>query len=462
MLEFFYTLLMLVSFVGMFLYSRSIPVAFISLYITYWFLPQGIPIIGTDLGFVSILGICELVFFCYYYIVFLKPNEYNDVLMYESLYYIRDFILFLLLIAFMSTVIPFGQQISGLGRFFLYLLNTVIVASCFNERKEFICVFHFVILWIFLSGIYGIYTYIIQFNPFAELVVATQTLFEEQGMKSSFLEEERGFLHGRISGFTVHPLLYGGVLVLCFYLMMFYYQDVKSKWGKFLLYGVFFSCLVLIVLTGSRSILIGLICGLLYYFWRLYSQKLIKYALIASVFFFLFGLTIEDEYVRSILFFWEEHDEIQGSSSSMRVEQLEAAVDIISNDIQSLLFGFGRGWSAEYVLKYGNVKPFQGFEGFFISSFVEYGILGTIIYFFILFVPLYKICTNYVEDTQRKTLLKAFLISGFVIYSFTGVAYGLWLYVVLTFLLIKYTDYMNVPDDIECDEGLNNIDCPES
>ena len=42
MLEYYYTLLMLVVGAGMYVYSRSIPVVFISTFIVSWFLPASI------------------------------------------------------------------------------------------------------------------------------------------------------------------------------------------------------------------------------------------------------------------------------------------------------------------------------------------------------------------------------------------------------------------------------------
>lgn len=438
MLEFYYTLVMLVLFTGMILYSKSIPVALLSLYITYWFLPQGINISGTNIGFLSLLGMAEMVYFLYFYLTVLKENNDKNFV-HKTIGYVLGIYTFYLLIAFLSTEMPFESQINDLKYFAYYSFNILIAASCLNKKRDFVCIFRFIVLLIIVSGIYGVYTYIIQFNPFAELVIATNAIFEEQGMGSHYLAEERGFIHGRISGLTVHPLLYGGVLVLCFFFLVSYWGEIKNKIEKIFMLFVFLFCILLIVLTGSRSILIGLLCGLFYYFFKMYPQKVIRYAILGLLLFLAFGLTIEDEYIRSILFFWEDHDEIGGSSKSMRLDQIMAALDIISDDFQSLLFGFGRGWSVQYTSKYGNVPPFQGFEGLFIFSFVEFGILGTFLYLMAVFAPLNRFNSNYVNDSQKKTLNMAFLLSGFIIYAFTGHAYGQWLYIVLIFLMIRYS-----------------------
>ena len=428
---------MLVCFVGMLLYSRSIPVALLSLYVLYWFLPQGIDVIGTKIGFLSVLGLAEIIYFIYFYT--LKFPKGNDrTLMNKSIRYVVFLVAFYILITFMSTEMPIGEQLDITKHFLYYSVNIILAASCINNKREYVCICHFVILLIIISGIYGLYTYVIQLNPFAELVLLTQEKLGDQGFGSEFLEDERGFLQGRISGLTVHPLMYGGVLVICFFLLMSYFNNVTNRWGRVFFYLLFSLCIILIVLTGSRSILIGLIWGLFYYFLKLNPRKVIKLSLLGFVLVMMFGITIEDDFIRSILFFWEENDEIKGSSTSMRIDQIRASFDVINKDIESLLFGFGQGWSTQYLSKHGNVPPFQGFEGIFIFSLVEYGILGTFLYLIAIFFPLFKWNSIYVTDLGKKTLIKAFLVSGIVIFTFTGHAYGQWLYLVLAFLMIRY------------------------
>ena len=437
MLEYYYTLLMLASFSGMLLYSRSIPVSLLSLYIVFWFFPQGIRFLalGMEINILVLLGLAELMYLLYFYSR--QKEDYDRTLMNTSIRYVISISAFYLLIAFMSTDMPIGMQLKSLIGFILYAFN-IIIATSLYKKKEIECLFHFTAILVIISGIYGIYTYVIQFNPFAEFVVAFHSAFEDQGMSSSSLETERGFLHGRISGFTVHPLLYGGVLVLCFFFLLSYYNQINSKWQKTILLLILSFCLVLIILTGSRSILIGLLCGLFYYYFKRNPQLFLRFSLLGAILVFVFGLSIEDEYIRSILFFWEEHDEIKGSSSTMRYDQMAAAIDIISENVESFLFGLGRGWTYQYSLKYGNIPPFHGFESIFLFSLIEFGVLGTIIYLFLIFSPLYKHNKNAQYDDQFKTLINAFLFSGFVIYAFTGHVYGQWLYIVLCFLMIQY------------------------
>ena len=150
------------------------------------------------------------------------------------------------------------------------------------------------------------------------------------------------------------------------------------------------------------------------------------------------GLAIEDEYVKTTNFFWEENSDIKGSSTEMRTNQIEAAFDRISDNASSLVFGLGQGWVFQYSQKNGCVPPFMGFESIFIIAILQYGILGTLAYLFLIFGGLYKTVVRYVESSKKQNLLVSYLIAGFVIYSFTGEAYGLRLYMVLTFFMVKW------------------------
>ena len=56
---------MLVVAAGMYVYSRSIPVVFISLYIVSWFIPS-LKLYPISMEFSNVLGILEFVYlFCY-------------------------------------------------------------------------------------------------------------------------------------------------------------------------------------------------------------------------------------------------------------------------------------------------------------------------------------------------------------------------------------------------------------
>lgn len=120
--------------------------------------------------------------------------------------------------------------------------------------------------------------------------------------------------------------------------------------------------------------------------------------------------------------------------------QFEAAFDVIDDDISSFLFGLGRGWAGQYGEKYGCVPPFYGFESIFLSSLVNKGVFGTCLYIYVIFYPLYKITKQNVQSFKDRSLVYSLLICGFLIFTLTGDVYGMKLYIVLTFFMIKWCE----------------------
>lgn len=262
MLEYYYTLLMLVVAAGMYLYSRSIPVAFISTYIVSWFIPAS-KLYPISMEFSNALGILEFIYlFC-----FIRINQKKSYWYSVSLKYIIPIILVLTLVAVFSTQIPMINQLKGVVAFLLYLFNVIIVACCIKSSREFKKVIHLLLLVIVISSIYGIYTYIEGFNPFAELVLLYNSDLAETGLGANYIGDARGLLKGRVSAFTVHPLLFGGIMAICLFVIMQYIQYL-SKYKKRLLGPILIViCLTMVFLSGSRSILLGTIIGLYYYFY---------------------------------------------------------------------------------------------------------------------------------------------------------------------------------------------------
>lgn len=434
MLEYYYSIFIFLLSATIFVYSRSIPVVLVSLYISSWFFPQGLNVFG--FGLMSILFGGEIL----YMIVMQrwKKNKVSNILSRHALFFACYLIVFYIAVSLLGYEMPIVPQIAGLKYQIYYLFNIIFIVYSLNNPQEFKAIVKVVLLLIVISGIYSGFTYVTKENPFALAVLSMTDIFDESGLANTYLEEERGFLTGRISGLTVHPLMFGGVLSLCVFLLLFAINQSKSLYEKGIFIFVLLFSLLLIVFTGSRSILIGTMTGLLFYLFLQYKKKVLLYGFIAIIGIYFIGFTIEDDFLRSTIFFWEDNSEIKGSSSDMRSSQIEAGIERISGNISSFLFGLGNGWVGQYSKKYGNVPPFHGFESIILTSILQFGILGTITYFYLIFVKLYKVVVRHVCNPNAKDLLLSFLLAGFVVFSFTGGVYGLDLYVVLTFLMVKW------------------------
>lgn len=434
MIEFYYTLLMIGIFSGMLLYSRSMAVSIFSLYTATWFFPQGIPLTAIPIGLNSIIAFVELIYIAF---AFHKTSIENQQLCKNVCIYILSVLALFLVVALMSNQVPFGKQMTEIKNTLYFSFNFLIVLF-FNRKNDFSVYFQFVGLLIIVSGIYAVYTYIIGQNPFGEYIALYMTNFADQGLGTDFLEEERGFLSGRVSGFTVHPLMFGGVIALFTYIYSFYLSLLKGKIVRlFLLFFIIF-CFILLLLTGSRSILIGFVIGLVSFLFKTYRKIFVLLFFIAFFGFIVGGFVIEDEFIRATFFFWEDHDEVNGSSSSMRLDQFNACVDEVSKDIISWIFGLGHTWSGIYLSKHGNLPPFQGFESILFTKIVNNGVIGTMLYFLFVFLPIFRFLKRYVQPRSFIFFIEGFLITNLTIAFFTGEYYGYRLFLVTTFLLIKF------------------------
>lgn len=439
MIEYYYSLLLLIIGTIMFVYSRSIPVVLVSIYISSWFFPLGLLVFGFGLPSYLIVG--EILYMIY----LSKGSERssNSQLLHDTTKYMLYLIAFFIVIALFSTEIPFLYQLDSLKRYVYYLFNILFIVYSLRKSEEFQKIVHLILFILIMSGIYSAYTYITKDNPYALAIVSMTDIFDETGLDNSYIDEQRGFMTGRISGFTVHPLMYGGVLALSLFLLLYVFIQNNHLKGKIFYASMVLVTLILIVFTGSRSILIGTLTGLFVYVYKLFGNKVIVYSVILFSIISIGGLAIEDEFIKSTIFFWEDNSEIKGSSTEMRTNQIEAAYDRISDNAVSLAFGLGEGWVAQYSQKNGCIPPFMGFESIFIIAILQYGILGTLAYLFLLFGGLYKTVVRYVTSSKKQYLLVSYLIAGFVIYSFTGEAYGLRLYIILAFFMIKWYESAN-------------------
>jgi len=437
MIELYYTLLMLCICIGMYFYSKSIPVVLFSLYSASWFFPQGITLYFLNIELNPLIGFFEFIFVLSNIKVIIGTTNTLKIPITTLLIYIICILSLYLIVACFSTKVEFYTQLLSIKSIILIFLNIFMVLF-FKQESDFKKYIKFIIFLTFFSGIYSIYTYIIGSNPVGDIVAHYIKKFESQGLGGNYINTHRGFLKGRIMGFTVHPLMFGGVVALFSMLILqqrLIVSNVKEK--TFCLLYLFF-LLILILLTGSRSVIIGVLFGMLYLFSQYYHKKFFGAMIISFLFIVVGNITIDDVFLKSIIYFWNEDSDVSGSSYGMRTIQLEACLDEIDKDITSWLFGLGHEWSNHYLSINGNRPPFQGFESILFVKIVNTGLLGTVLYFIFVYYPIVKLVNKYVYDKLERKFIISFMICGLTISLMTGDYYGYRLYLVLIFFFLKY------------------------
>lgn len=283
----------------------------------------------------------------------------------------------------------------------------------------------FINVSIIILCFYGIYSYFTMSNPYMDIMEQYCTMEDLSDILTRSMEDARGNLHGRITGTSLYTIQYGILLVLVIFIYQAFSAWNKSKVMQFV---ILILVLINIYLTGSRGPLGALLVGMAYYLMRSLSwKKRVTYTL--AILFFIF---VGWPYFESYFSLFTDSD-ISGSSFEMRVAQFGGALSMVSNNIQSLLFGKGFGYTAYYLTNYGIHPVAYSFESTHVSGIVNYGILGLIFIFLCNILFLYyvarKAYNKELIDNNSYFLLSSYLIAHVVYNLLVGNVYnGLFLF----------------------------------
>ena len=278
---------------------------------------------------------------------------------------------------------------------------------------------------IIILCIYGVYSYLTMSNPYMDVMEQYCTTEDLSDILARSMEDARGNLHGRIAGTSLYTIQYGILLVL----VIFIYQALCT-WNKSKVIQLIILLLVLIniYLTGSRGPLGALLIGVVYYLMRsLTWKKRVTYTFAFTILIF-----VGWPYLESYFSLFTDSD-ISGSSFEMRAIQFGGALSMVSNNMQSLLFGKGLGYTAYYLTNYGIHPIAFCFESTHVAGIVNYGILGLIFIFLCNILFLYYIARNAYNknliDYNSYYLLNSYLITYMVYNLLVGNVYnGLFLF----------------------------------
>ena len=285
---------------------------------------------------------------------------------------------------------------------------------------------------IIILCIYGIYTYLTMTNPYMDIMGQYCTNEGLSDLLARSMEDARGNLHGRITGTSLYTIQYGILLVITFFVHKVFCPLYNGKNLMLIIMALIF---VNLYLTGSRGPLIGLLIGLIFYWMCSFNWKnKIAYALMISIF-----LLVGWPYLESYFSLFTA-DDISGSSVEGRSVQFGGALSMVSDDLQSLLFGKGQGYTSYYLKKYGLHPLALKFESVHVSGIVNYGVLGLLFIFLgnIMFLG-YLALKAYKKDligTKHFYLLVSFILSYFIYNVLVGNVYNS-LFVISFFISLK-------------------------
>lgn len=233
-----------------------------------------------------------------------------------------------------------------------------------------------------------------------------------------------GRVFGRISSVFGHPMTFGLFLSLSSVYLYYTRKSFKYNIGLILL----FICLLNILFCGVRSAIGGTVIGFIVY---LILSRKIKLAIsivitiicLIQIIQFIPGM---NNYVESITDINNKRQAINGSSTDMRIEQLNGAL----NEIETCPFvGKGYGWVQNYKEVKGDHPVLLAFESLIFVTLCDNGFLGIIAW-------ILSICLCYKQSRQYKEKWKIIftLYITYIAYSCITGEYGY-----LKYTMIFYT-----------------------
>ena len=437
-MEYQYSFFIAVSTALLFVWSKSIWLSLFGISIITYYLPSGLRLIG------GISPISIIVYFFTLMLIYYTIKK-NSIL--NSAFYNRYKTFFLkvacilITLSILSTSLDFWTQLTYIKFQLFTLAMPLFIFAFLNRERDLDKIKIVFIIAILISGIYSLYCYSTSSNPFGTIVNINSS---GRGISEGFIDEIRGGLKSRVQGFTNHPLVFASISLSSFYfILQFYLLNEKKGFCKYVYWAVLCFCLLCIFITGSRSGVISIFIGMLYFLYKRYGKVFVLYLTVVFLVFYINGtFFIKDDYIRSIIFFWENNTNISGSSYGMRLDQLDATLVLIGKDFRSLFFGLGNNWCEEYAQTYGMHPQLLGFESILFSGLINWGVLGFIGYYGLMYMFFFFMNKRFVSHERIKILLNSYLISSLCYFIFTG-SYAFSFFLITYSLMLKVYSVKN-------------------
>lgn len=356
-------------------------------------------------------------------------------------------LVFLIIPNTFSTAI--GIQISTLTRFILsdFALGVVAFYAITNEfqYRRFLKI---LLVSVSVACIYGIYSYLIQANPYINL---WYSVFPPIADYTDAIETMRGILTGRVQGTLDASIGWGQLMEVLFAFLLLAKDRISQK----IIWPVALLIFTASFLSGTRSVIIALFIMFLFFVLSLSLKMKRKIVLITVLGVILLSANVIrinknfGKFIAASVFFWDESKSneanIGGSSVSLRKKQLEYSFYMVDDNI---LTGLGQGWIVENNRKYGQHPVMLGYESIIFKRLVETGLIGLITFFWLYYRMYLFIRRKFIKIYPQRDLflLQGFFLSYLVSILFTD-AYGtFYMFFVLCIVYLKslyFNDFFN-------------------
>lgn len=292
---------------------------------------------------------------------------------------------------------------------------------------------------IFIHSTLGFYQFFSQ-NIFASKYLGIAQQISSNG-GVSVLEGVFGRLLRAYGGFS-HPNIFGGFLVIAilFLLIIYFQKIVDSKlYYKILFWFVLIFIFNTLVLTFSRSswlaLAISLIILLVYAFYKKQALKNTLIILIILSLVFCINFVLFNDLFKTRM---QQQDRLEIKSNIERLVLKDQALNLLNKHwflgtgINNYIFTVHKNIDNSL-----NIWEYQPVHNVYLLIFIELGILGLILYIYLLLYCLYKAFSS---NNLSKFILGLMILVIIIINFFDHYFYTYWSGLVITFLIIGFID----------------------
>lgn len=339
-----------------------------------------------------------------------------------------------LLIPFHMESMPVNEQ---LNNFRLDIMGSLLLPfAMINvmkfDRNAYKLFRNVLLIGILIAVLYGIFlTTIPGINPW---LIVTLPLNNLEFNDAYALAENGGRLFGRISSVFSHPMTFGLFLCLAF---VFTYSLIQPKSKSIIYFLLLALIIVAIVICGIRTPIGALVVVVGFYLLMLRKFKYLFYFAISCLVFYAIIKQFPDLYIYVSSIFDSKSNVVSGSSSQMRLEQLNGSLDVIKNN---QLTGLGYGWTGYYRAIQGDHPVLLAFESLLYVVICNNGYIGIGIWIVMLFLY-YQYLYKHYTKSSRYILFS--LMVAYISYSLITGEYGYMKYFLIFYVMILVNQKVN-------------------
>lgn len=332
-----------------------------------------------------------------------------------------------LLIPFHMESMPVNEQ---LNNFRLDIMGSLLLPfAMINvmkfDRNAYKLFRNVLLIGILIAVLYGIFlTTIPGINPW---LIVTLPLNNLEFNDAYALAENGGRLFGRISSVFSHPMTFGLFLCLAF---VFTYSLIQPKSKSIIYFLILALIIVAIVICGIRTPIGALVVVVSFYLLMLRKFKYLFYFAISCLVFYAIIKQFPDLYIYVSSIFDSKSNVVSGSSSQMRLEQLNGSLDVIKNN---QLTGLGYGWTGYYKVLHGDHPILLAFESLLYVIICNNGYIGIGIWIVMLLLY-YQYLYKHYTKSSRYILFS--LMVAYISYSLITGEYGYMKYFLIFYVMI--------------------------